>query len=176
MGLPPFPPACRAPSRTATAPDYAPSNLGAVNEPAVLPEADETLRSPRPRFPTPERSAGPVGFDAETNFALPSTPVRYARLALPRSWSNFQIAVGIRFVHRGAFRRGASRPDRPKEYRYCLRGAVARCASAFSTRERQTTTGGCDRGAPGPLMEEAVRETVDFVIPLVEAASVRCAA
>jgi len=47
MGLPPFPPACRAPKPTRYRSRLRAVYLGAVNEPAVLPEADETLRSVR---------------------------------------------------------------------------------------------------------------------------------
>ena len=76
----------------------------------------------RPRFPSPRGLLGPVGFDAETIFALPTTPERCARLAVPRPWSNFQVAVGTRFVHPRRLPARASRPDRPHEYRYHVRG------------------------------------------------------
>lgn len=74
----------------------------------------------RPMFPSPGQPAGPVGFDAETMFALPTRPAHCGRLALPSAWRNFQLAVGRRFTHPGSGRR--TRPTRTHRYRYRVSG------------------------------------------------------
>ena len=73
-----------------------------------------------PMFTLPGQPTGPVGFDAETMFALPTTPRHCDRLDLPRPWKNFQIAVGRRFTHPGSGQR--SRPKRSHRYSYRVRG------------------------------------------------------
>ena len=73
-----------------------------------------------PMFTLPGQPTGPVGFDAETMFALPTTPEHCDRLDLPRPWKNFQMAVGRRFTHRGSGRR--DKPKRTHRYSYHIRG------------------------------------------------------
>jgi hypothetical protein len=73
-----------------------------------------------PRFTLPGQRTGPVGFDAETMFALPTTPEHCDRLNLPRPWKNFQMATGRRFAHPGSGRR--SKPKRTHRYSYRVRG------------------------------------------------------
>ena len=73
-----------------------------------------------PMFTLPGQPSGPVGFDAETMFALPTTPEHCDRLDLPRPWKNFQMAVGRRFTHPGSGRR--TKPNRTHRYSYRVRG------------------------------------------------------
>ncbi len=75
---------------------------------------------PRPMFTSSGQPAGPVGFVAETMFALPARPPHCDRLQLPRSWKNFQMAAGRRFTHPGSGRR--TRPNRAHRYRYRVQG------------------------------------------------------
>lgn len=91
-----------------------------------------------PMFTFPSQPTGPVGFDAETMFALPTTPAHCDRLELPRPWKNFQMSVGRRFTHPGSGRR--TRPNRKHRYSYRVRGRDVRCACALSTPRRPTTT------------------------------------
>ncbi len=76
---------------------------------------------PRPMYPSPGQPAGPVGFDAETMYALPTRPAHCNRLDLPTPWRNFQIATGSRFTHPGSGRR--TRPSRAHRYRYRIQGS-----------------------------------------------------
>ena len=73
-----------------------------------------------PMFTLPGQPTGPVGFDAETMFALPTTPEHCDRLDLPRPWKNFQMAAGKRFTHPGSGQR--SKPKRSHRYSYRVRG------------------------------------------------------
>lgn len=73
-----------------------------------------------PMFTLAGQPTGPVGFDAETMFALPTTPEHCDRLNLPRPWKNFQLAAGRRFTHPGRGQR--SRPKRSHRYSYKVRG------------------------------------------------------
>ena len=73
-----------------------------------------------PMFTGPDQATGPVGFDAETMFALPTRPAHCDRLQLPRPWKNFQMATGRRFTHPGSGRR--TRPNRAHRYRYRVQG------------------------------------------------------
>lgn len=71
---------------------------------------------PRPLLPGGAPS-GPVGFDAETIFALPATQASCARVRLPRRWANFELALGRGWGHpRSAVRAGRH------AYRYVVRG------------------------------------------------------
>jgi hypothetical protein len=77
---------------------------------------------PRPLFAGVAQPVGPVGFDAETIFALPTTTAHCHRLRLPRRWGNFQIAVGTRFAHRRPLP-ARSRPAKLSHtYQYRVRG------------------------------------------------------
>ena len=73
-----------------------------------------------PMFTLPGQPTGPVGFDAETMFALPTTPAHCDRLKLPRPWKNFQMAAGGRFTHPGSGRR--TKPSPTHRYSYRIRG------------------------------------------------------
>ena len=73
-----------------------------------------------PMFVLPGQPTGPVGFDAETMFALPTTPEHCDRLNLPRPWKNFQMTAGRRFTHPGSGQR--SKPKRSHRYSYRVRG------------------------------------------------------
>ncbi len=73
-----------------------------------------------PMFTLPGQPTGPVGFDAETMFALPTTPEHCDRLNLPRPWKNFQMTAGRRFTHPGTGQR--SKPKRSHRYSYRVRG------------------------------------------------------
>ncbi len=73
-----------------------------------------------PMFTLPGQPAGPVGFDAETMYALPTTLAHCDRLELPRPWKNFQMAAGGRFTHPGSGRR--TKPSRTHRYSYRIRG------------------------------------------------------
>ncbi len=75
---------------------------------------------PRPMFVLAGQPAGPVGFDAETMFALPTGPAHCERLELPRPWKNFQMAAGRRFTHPGSGTR--TTPHRAHRYKYRVRG------------------------------------------------------
>ncbi len=75
---------------------------------------------PRPMFVLAGQPRGPVGFDAETMFALPTRPGHCDRLELPRPWKNFQMATGRRFTHPASGNR--TRPNRTHRYKYRVRG------------------------------------------------------
>lgn len=90
----------------------------------VAPPVGQTVcgrPDPHPMFPSPGQPAGPVGFDAETMYALPTRPAHCDRLDLPTSWKNFQIATASRFTHPGSGRR--TRPNRAHRYRYRIQGS-----------------------------------------------------
>lgn len=71
-------------------------------------------------FTSPGQATGPVGFDAETMFALPTRPEHCDRLELPRLWKNFQMSADRRFTHPGSGTR--TRPNRTHRYRYRIQG------------------------------------------------------
>lgn len=73
-----------------------------------------------PMFTLPGQPTGPVGFDAETMYALPTTRAHCDRLKLPRPWKNFQMAAGGRFTHPGSGRR--TEPSPTHRYSYRIRG------------------------------------------------------
>jgi len=75
---------------------------------------------PLPMFTLPGQVTGPVGFDAEMMYAVPTGPAHCGRLGLPRPWKNFQMAAGRRFAHPGAGRR--TRPNSAHRYQYRVRG------------------------------------------------------
>ncbi len=77
---------------------------------------------PRPLFAAADQPVGPVGFDAESIFALPTTSAHCDRLRPPRPWGNFQIAVGTQFTDRRPLPARRRRGDRSHTYRYRLSG------------------------------------------------------
>ncbi len=81
---------------------------------------------PRPLFTGIGQPLGPVGFDAETIFALPTTRAHCDRLRLPRRWGNFQIAAGRRFTHRRPLPSHGRRVDPSHTYRYRVWGRGVR--------------------------------------------------
>ncbi len=91
----------------------------------LMPQAPQVIcgrPEPRPLFAAIGQPIGPVGFDAETIFALPTTRAHCDGLRLPRRWANFQIAMGRRFTHPRPLPPRGRRVDPSHTYRYRVWG------------------------------------------------------